>query len=174
MIRPVIRPRLPLSGLSFALLLMLGACAQTGGGAGGAAAPSSSGDPAVAAPAGLPPLKPAPRTGAFGPQYARSASALDRASEGERAAALARPAAGAELGRVVVSLGSPTEAGFWLRTSLVRTERPGTVRLAGGKTVNVDLRPPAGSGGGAQLSLSAYRALGLGLTDLPEVTVLGR
>jgi len=174
----MIHPCPRLSGLSFALLLMLGACAQTGDGVGGAAAPSSSGSSSgavpVAAPRGLPPLKPAPRTGAFGPQYARSASALDRASEGERAAALARPAAGAELGRVVVSLGSPTEAGFWLRTALVKTDRPGTVRLAGGRTVNVDLRPPAGSGGGAQLSLSAYRALGLGLTDLPEVTVLGR
>ncbi len=41
----------------------------------------------------------------------------------------------------------------------------------GGTSVQVDLLPGEG---GAQLSLAAFRALGLGLTDLPEVTVFTR
>lgn len=106
------------------------------------------------------------------PQGARTAAAFDRTTPAERAAAVAAPATGAPLGQVVVSLGNPAEPGFWLRSSLVSAPRPGTVRLASGASVQVDLLPP--SGGAAQLSLAAYRALGLGLTDLPQVTVLGR
>jgi hypothetical protein len=127
------------------------------------------------------PLAPQPRPGAGGtsaptpavaPQRAAPAAVLDTTTAAEKAAALAAPATGAELGRVVVSLGNPAEPGFWLRSALVTAPRPGTVRLASGATAQVDLLPAAG--GGAQLSLAAYRALGLGLTDLPQVTVLGR
>lgn len=100
---------------------------------------------------------------------AQTADQLDRTSAAERAAALAAaPAAGAELGRVRVSLGSPAEQGFWLKSALVSEVRQGRVSLAGGASVAVELRPGAGA---AQLSLAAYRALGLGLTDLPEVIV---
>jgi hypothetical protein len=102
----------------------------------------------------------------------RTAAALDRSTEAERAAARAAPAAGAVLGQTVASLGNPAEQGFWLKTALVDAPRPGIVRLAGGAAVQVELRPAAE--GGAQLSLAAYRALGLGLTDLPAITVAVR
>lgn len=123
--------------------------------------------------------RPAPRPEAGAPATritpagARSADAFDRSTEAERAAARATPAEGRELGKVVVSLGSPAEQGFWLRSALVAAPGPGVVRLAADRSVNVDLRPVP-VGGAAQLSLAAYRALGLGLTDLPEVTVLAR
>jgi len=103
---------------------------------------------------------------------ARSAAAFDRTTEADKAAALATSADGRVLGTLVVSLGNPAEQGFWLRSGLVSREAPGTVRMQSGAAVQVTLRPLAG--GGAQLSLAAYRALGLGLTDLPEVTVLAR
>lgn len=106
------------------------------------------------------------------PQGARTAAALDRTTAAEKAAARSAPAGGVELGRLVVSLGNPVEQGFWLRSNLVTAARPGTVRLAGGAMVQVELLPTGD--GGPQLSLAAYRALGLGLTDLPEVVVLGR
>lgn len=109
---------------------------------------------------------------AIAPGGARSAAAFDRSSAADKAAALATPAGGAHLGQVTVSLGNPAEQGFWLRSALVTAARPGTVKLATGATVQVELLPSGG--GGTQLSLAAYRALGLGLTDLPSVTVLGR
>lgn len=101
---------------------------------------------------------------------AQSAAALDQTSDAEKAAAVAAPAAGAEtdLGSVVVALGSPAEQGFWLRSALVTAPGKGRVVTAGGASVNVDLQPGTGA---ALLSLAAYRALGLGLTDLPKVTV---
>lgn len=106
------------------------------------------------------------------PRGARTAEAFDQSSATERAAALAAPASGQVLGKVTVSLGSPAEQGFWLKTALVTSQTPGVVRLANGKTAQVDLLPLAG--GGAQLSLAAFRALDLPLTALPEVTVLRR
>ena len=106
------------------------------------------------------------------PQGAKTAAAFDRTTEAEKAAVLSAPAGGAEIGKTSVSLGNPAEQGFWLKTALVKEKRAGVVKLASGKTAQVDLLPA--SGGGAQLSLAAYRALGLGLTDLPNVTVLSR
>jgi hypothetical protein len=136
-------------------------------------APEPGGWAETAAPALAPQPRPvAGATPAVAPQGARTAAAFDTTSAADKAAARAAPAGGAELGRVVVSLGNPAEPGFWLRSALVTAPRPGTVRLASGAAVQVDLQPLAG--GGAQLSLAAYRALGLGLTDLPQVTVLGR
>ncbi|MDR5652888.1 hypothetical protein [Ruixingdingia sedimenti] len=102
----------------------------------------------------------------------RAAAAFDRTTEAERAAARAAPAGGTVLGKTVVSLGNPAEQGFWLATPLVTAPRPGTVRTAGGASVQVDLRPAAG--GASQLSLAAFRALDLALTALPELTVLAR
>ncbi|WP_444665551.1 hypothetical protein [Cereibacter changlensis] len=113
---------------------------------------------------------PPPRPAVMPPAAARSAAAMDTTTEAERAAALAPSAASASLGKVVVALGPPAEPGFWLRSSLVSAERPGRVETAGGKSANVTLLPGSGA---ASLSLPAFRALGLSLTDLPQVTVYG-
>ena len=100
----------------------------------------------------------------------QSAAALDATTAAEKAAAVAAPqTAGArELGRAVVGLGSPAEQGFWLKSALVAAPGKGRVVTGDGKSVAVDLIPGSG---GALLSLAAFRALGLELTDLPEVTV---
>ena len=100
----------------------------------------------------------------------QSAVALDTTTAAEKAAAVAAPQAGdgRALGRVVVGLGSPAEQGFWLKSPLIAAPGKGRVVTADGKSVAVDLMPGTG---GALLSLAAFRALGLGLTDLPEVTI---
>ena len=99
-----------------------------------------------------------------------TAAALDTTTEAQKAEALAAPAASGErnLGSVAVSLGSPTEPGLWLRSSLVTAAGKGRVVTASGQSVAVDLLPGQGA---AQLSLAAYLALSLPLTALPEVTV---
>ena len=155
------------------ILPMLAACDRLAGNLGGAGAPDQPWQE-VAVPATAPQARPdgAAVPSRVAPQGARTAAALDTTTAAEKAAARAAPAEGAVLGKVVVSLGNPVEQGFWLRSALVQGPRPGVVRLASGATVQVDLLPLAG--GGPQMSLAAYRALGLGLTDLPEVTVLGR
>ena len=108
---------------------------------------------------------PAPAIGAVG----KTAEALDTTTAEERAAAVAAPAAaGRELGRVSVALGPPAEQGFWLKSALVTAPGKGRVVTGTGASVAVDLLPGTG---GALLSLAAYRALGLDLTALPEVTV---
>lgn len=100
----------------------------------------------------------------------QTAARLDTTTAAEKAAALAKPAAASEvdLGLMVVALGSPADAGFWLSAGAVSAPAKGRVAMAGGGSVAVDLRPGTG---GALLSLAAFRALGLGLTDLPEVRV---
>jgi len=103
----------------------------------------------------------------------RTAAALDTTSAAEKAAAVAQPAAASQvdLGLVVVALGSPAEPGFWLRSVKVAAPGKGRVVTAGGASVAVDLRPGSGA---ALLSLAAFRALGLGLTDLPQVRVFAQ
>lgn len=145
--------------LPLLLVLSLGACDRLRGAFGGP----------EAAPVAAPPPAAAP---VVAPQGARTAAAFDRTTEADRQAARAVTATGGELGKLVVTLGNPAEQGFWLRSALVKAARPGVVRLASGASVQVDLLPA--TGGGPQLSLAAYRALGLGLTDLPTVTVLTR
>ena len=111
-------------------------------------------------------VAPAPVGPALG--LGHSAAALDKTTAAEKAAAMATPVAGAKaLGRVVVALGAPAETGFWLKSGLVKTVLKGRVEV-GGASVAVELRPGEG---GALLSLAAFRALGLELTDLPEVSV---
>lgn len=130
-------------------------------------APAAVGVPAAAAPAtAAPPPNPGGVLGVNG----QSADALDQSSAAEIAAATSAPeqAGARELGRVIVALGSPAEQGFWIRTQLAAVPGTGRVVTAGGQSVNVDLIPGTG---GALLSLAAFRQLGLGLTDLPEVTV---
>ena len=114
---------------------------------------------------------PAVATTALGAR-AVSAEALDKTSAAEKAAALAAPAKGGEreLGKVVVALGSPAEQGIWLSSALVKEKAEGRIVTAAGKSLAVELRPGTG---GALLSLAAFQALGLSLTELPEVTVYG-
>ncbi len=118
--------------------------------------------PTVAAP----PPNPGGVLGANG----QSADALDQSSAADiaAAAAVSEPAGERALGRVVVALGSPAEQGFWIKTALAAAPGKGRVVTADGQSVNVDLIPGTG---GASLSLAAFRQLGLGLTELPEVTV---
>lgn len=100
---------------------------------------------------------------------ARSAAALDTSTDAQRSAALqAAPGAGQDLGRVTVTLGNPTEQGFWLRSALVTAPAKGRVTTDQGASISLDLLPGTA---GAQLSLAAFRTLGLPLTGLPSVTV---
>lgn len=77
------------------------------------------------------------------------------------------------LGRTVASLGNAAEPGLWLKTPLVPVQGPGHVRNpVTGLSVAVTLIPLQGPAtGGSQLSLEAMRALGIPLTDLPEIEV---
>ena len=122
--------------------------------------PASPAAPQAAAPVAAAPI--------LGP--GATAASLDTTSQAQKAEALAAPASASarELGQVAVSLGSPAEPGIWLRSALVTAPGKGRVVTAGGQSVAVDLLPGQGA---AQLSLAAYVALGLSLTDLPQVTV---
>lgn len=120
-------------------------------------------DPATAAP---PP-----------PPAARTAEALDTTTAAQRAAAAA-PAAtdraeARSLGRTVVTLGSATEPGLWMKTPLVETEAQGRVtNPATGQSSLVTLIPLEGlRTAGSRVSLSALRLIGASLTDLTEVEV---
>lgn len=101
-----------------------------------------------------------------------SAETLDKTSAAEKAAALAAPAAGGEreFGKVVVALGPPADQGIWLSSDLVKEKAQGRIVTAAGRSLAVELRPGTG---GALLSLAAFQALGLSLTELPQVTVYG-
>lgn len=116
-------------------------------------------------------IAPAVSTTPLGAQ-GRSATALDTTTEAEKVAARSAPAASGEreLGRATVALGPPAETGLWLRTPLVTSAVPGRIVSASGTSLAVELRPGTG---GALLSLGAFQALGLRLTDLPVVTVYG-
>jgi hypothetical protein len=100
---------------------------------------------------------------------ASSAAKLDSATPSQTKAALAPAAAsGRMLGRAVVGLGSPAEAGFWVQSALIPSAGKGRVVSASDASVSVDLLPTTGA---ASLSFSAFRALGFALTDLPEVSI---
>ena len=140
--------------LLIALILLLAGCAQL--------------VPKPVEPLAPEPVAAAPATAIGG--AGKTAEALDTTTAAERAAALAAPAGkGRELGKGTVALGPPAEQGFWLRSSLVTTPGKGRVVTESGASVAVDLLPGTG---GALLSLAAYRALGLDLTSIPEVSVL--
>ncbi len=111
------------------------------------------------------------------PPSARTQEALDTTTSAQRimAAAPAAPdRASRSLGTTVVSLGSPSEPGFWLKTPLVQTRALGRVAHgANGKSVAVTLIPIDGPAtGGSRLSLPAMRLIGALLADLTEVEVL--
>lgn len=111
-------------------------------------------------------------TGVIGGRAVR-AETLDTTTPEEKAKALAAPVAAGErlLGKVVVALGPPAEQGIWLKTALVTETGQGRIETAGGKSLAVELRPGTGA---ALLSLAAFQALGIVLTDLPEVSVFAR
>jgi hypothetical protein len=72
----------------------------------------------------------------------------------------------------VASLGDPTQAGLWLRTPLVSVETPGRLEAENGQSLAVTLIPIEGeASSGSRISLAAMRGLGLGLTDLPTISV---
>ena len=148
------------------LALALSGCAlfQKDGGRTGVTGP--------AAPQPATEFAPAVSTSVLGTTQAASASALDKTTAAEKAAALAASAAGGEreLGRVVVALGPPAEQGIWLSSALVKDKAQGRIVTAAGTSLAVELRPGTG---GALLSLAAFQALGLSLTELPQVTVYG-
>ena len=75
------------------------------------------------------------------------------------------------LGTTVVSLGTPSEPGLWLKTPLVISAGEGRVEYAG-KRINVQLIPIEGEpSSGSRMSLPAMKALGIPLTDLAKVQV---
>ena len=102
----------------------------------------------------------------------QTVAALDTTTPAEKAAAAKPASGGGKLGVTLASLGDATEGGFWIKTPLVKAGAKGrVVNPANGKTANVDLQPLAGGGAGSQLSLAAMQALGVSLTDLPEIEV---
>jgi hypothetical protein len=149
-----------------ALALALSGCAmfETQGGRSGVTGPAEP-QPATE-------FAPAVSTSVLGTTRAASAAALDKTTAEEKAAALAAPASGGEreLGKTVVALGPPAEQGIWLSSPLVKAKAQGRIVTAAGKSLAVELRPGTG---GALLSLAAFQALGLSLTELPQVTVYG-
>ena len=104
---------------------------------------------------------------------ARSAEQLDNATASERLAAASGASAGRRLGTTIATLGAPGEQGFWLKTPLVDTERPGVLRSRDtGERVSVTLIPIDGPPtAGSRISLSAMRTLELPLTALAELDV---
>ena len=106
-------------------------------------------------------------------QVAAAPAALDTVTEAEKDAARATAAAstGGVLGDVTVALGDPADPGLWVKSALVTSEQPGTVRTGGGDAIAVVLKPLGSGAGGPQISLAALRALGLPLTGLHPVTL---
>ena len=160
-----------------ALPLVLAACAENPFARSGTASAPASTPASAPATASAPAPTPAPQvTPPTAPPRAVASApeALDTVPEAQkeaaREAAEAAPAGG-ELGQVTVALGDPADAGLWVKSSLVDTERQGTVRTGGGEAIAVTLRPLGSSDGGAQISLSAMQALGLPLVGLHPVTL---
>ncbi|WP_127561698.1 D-galactarate dehydratase [Nioella ostreopsis] len=105
------------------------------------------------------------------PSVANETEAEEGAEETDDEPAAA--AASGVLGTTVASLGDPTAPGLWLETPLVTTETAGRLEAENGNSVEVTLRPSGGeAGSGSRISLMALQALGLGLTDLPTLTVI--
>jgi hypothetical protein len=78
------------------------------------------------------------------------------------------------LGFSVTSLGDASVPGLWLETPLVRTEMTGSVVAENGRQIALILRPSGGArGSGSRLSLEGFRALGMPLTSVSTLTVIG-
>lgn len=100
--------------------------------------------------------------------------AAEEGEEPEERAGDQSPATG-DLGTTVASLGSAKQSGLWMKTPLV--DVPGRGRVTNpetGQSVEVDLIPrDAPRGGGSQLSVEGFQALGAPMTGLPELRVKG-
>ncbi len=108
------------------------------------------------------------------PQNARTIEEFDTTSAEERTEAVQGVGVGGvDLGLTVVSLGSATEPGIWLKTPLVKTTAKGRVEYpAKGTSVAVELIPIEGdAGSGSRISLAAMRLIEANLTGLPELRV---
>lgn len=108
------------------------------------------------------------------PDTARTADEFDTTTDEQKTRAQNVPT-GAEraLGTTIASLGTPSEAGFWLKTPLTDVTAPGRVEYPNtGTSVQVTLVPLEGpTTSGSQLSLAAFRVIGAPLTSLAEVQV---
>lgn len=125
---------------------------------------------ASVAPVAAPATRPSSASGLQG--GGQTVAQLDRTTAAEKAAASAPATGGGKLGTTIASLGDATESGFWVKTPLVSAPAKGrVVNPANGKAANVDLQPLGGGASGSQLSLAAMQALGVSLTDLPEIEV---
>ena len=105
----------------------------------------------------------------------KKTEALDVATAEERKEAVTIEPVSSEkkLGIAIASLGNPAETGFWVKSDLVSKPTKGRITdLSSGTQVNVDLFPAETAQSGTQLSLSAMRALGVSLIDLPEVQLV--
>ncbi len=148
-----------------ALALSLSGCAVLNG---GKTAPAAAEGPPMATEIAVP----VETTSLESMGAGQSVAALDTTSEAEKKAALAAPAPAGrgELGRAVVALGAPADPGLWVQTALVAAVAKGHVVAPNGQSLAVELRPGTGA---ALMSLSAYQALGIGLTELPEMVIFG-
>lgn len=110
------------------------------------------------------------------PSVATEGEAEQAEEEGEDSAEAEeaeQPPVTGPLGTTVASLGDPTRPGMWLETSLVTAETAGRLEAENGASVEVTLLPSGGApGSGSRISILAMQALGLGLTDLPTLTVI--
>ncbi|MEM6939851.1 MAG: hypothetical protein AAF943_14975 [Pseudomonadota bacterium] len=108
------------------------------------------------------------------PPNAQTAEALDTTTPEQRTLA-SQPVTGPtqSLGTTVVSLGSPTEPGLWLKTPLVTEAAQGRVtNPATGQSSLVSLIPLEGEEtAGSRMSIGALRLIGASLTALTEVEV---
>lgn len=78
------------------------------------------------------------------------------------------------LGFSVTTLGDASVPGLWLDTPLVRTEMTGRVVAENGRQINLVLRPTGGArGSGSRMSLAGFNALGIPLTAITTLTVIG-
>lgn len=173
------KPLLRLLGL--VMIMAISACTQAGKDAATQAPPvmttitdPATGQPVIAGPVltGTAPRTPG-KTLAIGASAAQDVANLDTTNSTEKAQAAAPRAGGQRLGTTVASLGDPSQAGFWVKTPLVRSETSGrVVNPANGKSANVRLIPLGGpASGGSQVSLPALQMLGVSLTDLPTLEV---
>lgn len=153
--------------------LLLGACAGMGinGMGGGGRGGSGSDGPSA-------PVTPA-RVTSSNPSSV--GSGVTQVATGDAAAAAAANVGGmaggrsGALGTTIASLGDASQGGLWLKTPLVAAQSQGrVVDAATGRSANVTLIPLGGpASGGSQISLQAMQALGLGLTELPDLRVFG-
>lgn len=120
-------------------------------------------------------VRPQTRPAAAAPPVgARTAEQFDTTTQLQRSEAASSASSGARLlGTTIASLGTPSEAGFWLKTPLVTSEQSGRVVYAAtGKSVRLTLIPIDGPAtAGSRMSLAALRVIDAPLAGLPQLQV---